>query len=83
MLLVLYVALLISSSLYLAGVFVAGLMLGVTLAWKGALITVGANYLVYLLQTAQPPHHRGLMSVLVGITIVLGAISGLALLVFA
>lgn len=85
---ILYVAVLVSSSLYLVGVFIAGLVTGVPLAWKGALITLGLSYLTFLLQTLEvAPHEREtfrkLVAVLVMITIVLGAVSGLALLVFA
>lgn len=38
---------LINAALFLAGCFVAGLVLGVPLAWKGALLTAAVAYWAY------------------------------------
>ena len=70
---------LINSALYLAAVFYAGMWMQNPWAWKGAIATLGVTYLSYFVQGAWP-QRRSIAVVLVGLSIVLGAASGLALL---
>ena len=70
---------LVNSALYLACVFIAGLVTAHQIAWKFALITMGVTYLSHYAQLI-PRVPRQVSVALVGISIVLGLAAGLSLL---
>jgi hypothetical protein len=70
-------AILLNSALYLTGCFVAGMVLGVPLAWKAALVTVGISYLCYM---AQDMGAEGSAKALMLASIGAGVAAGLPLL---
>jgi hypothetical protein len=70
----------INSALYLMGCFIAGLMQHSPAAWRTALAAMGVTYLCYLFQTFPAPP-RWLVCPTVAASILLGAVSGLILLV--
>ena len=73
---------LINSALYLVAVFYAGLWTQNPWAWKGAIATLGVTYLSYFVQVAWSKR-RSIAGALVGLSIGLGVLAGLALLIGA
>jgi len=70
---------LINSALYLACVFITGIVTAHPIAWKMALVAMGVTYLSHYAQLV--PHlPRQVSLALVGISIVLGLTAGLSLL---
>lgn len=85
-----YFGLLINSALYIAGCFVAGIVFGVSLAWKLAIVTAAIIYVSYFVQTVgsfdgyQASTKNALKGIAVLLTlasIVSGAVAGMALLI--
>lgn len=76
----LYVAILLNASLYLVGVFVAGIVIGNHTAWALALVTVGVCYIAPMMQLALP-EQRAANLVFVALSIALGIAAGVALLI--
>lgn len=70
----------VNSALYCAGVFVAGMLTANALAWRLALMTVGANFLCYLLQLHARDFQPWVPALASVMTIVLGILAGVALL---
>jgi hypothetical protein len=68
----------VNGALYLAGVFVAGLLTGHPLAWKAALAAAGASFVGYSLQIADAP--RIACAIAVGLSIFLGVVAGVLVL---
>lgn len=75
----LVVGLYISSTLYIVGVFVGGLLTQHTWAWRLAIVTAGINYFAYLAQLS-PSVSRSEHRALVIASIAVGTIAGLTLL---
>lgn len=73
------IGVLLNSALYLAGVFVAGLVMGNPYAWKFSLCSAGITYLSYLAGLNAIP--RWIVMLLVCSSIAAGTVAGLALLV--
>jgi hypothetical protein len=74
---------LINSSLYLACVFIAGIVTAHPIAWKFALITMGVTYLQHTIGIVAAYEFGAWQTVsiaLLWLTIALGAVSGLSLL---
>jgi hypothetical protein len=74
----------INSALYLLCVFVASIVFHVPVAWKSAIASMGFTYLSYLAQMPGADEYlrRGALF-LVLVSIVIGAIAGLAQLIAA
>lgn len=68
----------INSALYLAGAFIAGLLLQNAWAWKLALVSAGISYIGYSLQVEKAPYRFSVLAV--AVSILFGALSGLSLL---
>lgn len=68
----------INGALYLAGVFVAGLVTQHPPAWKGAVAAAGISFMSYTFQLSEVPRLMQLMAV--GASIGMGAAAGVLLL---
>lgn len=75
----LLVAVIITSALYLSGVFIAGLVTDHRLAWLLALATMGICYLSAMVQLAAPTWRMSAL-LIVGASVVCGIWAGLELL---
>lgn len=75
-------AALLSSALYLTGVFVAGLATSNGLAWKLALVSEGMCFIAYVCQYlwALHPIYAAVASTAVACSVFAGAAAGMALL---
>lgn len=69
----------INSALFIIGVFVAGLVLNVPLAWKGAILTAGISYLAYVAQVTMASYFT--VSVLLVVASVVSGILSAATLI--
>lgn len=76
----LVIAALLNSALFLAGIFVAGLVLHNPLAWKLALVSAGLCFLCYVTQYLG---HENVAATLASTSIVAGAVGGVALLIWS
>jgi hypothetical protein len=74
------VSMIVNSALYLAGVFIAGLVTAHPGAWRLALVTAGLCYLSALLQ-ATAPEARFTASTMAVLSVIIGGMAGAALLV--
>lgn len=79
------IGVLLNSALYLVGAFAAGLLTHNGYAWKFALVASACTYLCYLFQATALSRimsvPRWLSEVAVGLSIIFGAVAGLALLI--
>ena len=73
------VGVLLNSSLYLTGVFIAGLYTGNSLAWKMALVSFGVAYASYLAQFLVP-EKNSLIGFLILLSILSGFVAGVSLI---
>lgn len=76
----LYIAILLNSALYLAGVFIAGIVTSHHVAWQMALITMGVCYISPMMQLALP-EQRAANFIFILLSIALGIAAGVALLI--
>jgi hypothetical protein len=74
------VAIITHGSLYLAGVYAAGIATGHPWAWKLALASMGVAYIGESLQYAVPFKYRLASLISYGASVILGALAGIALI---
>lgn len=74
------ISVIVSGTLYLVGIMVAGLVYGERFPVMLAVLGLGVNYIAGTVQIAAP-HHRAWQLILLALSIVVGAWAGLDLLI--